>query len=385
MLANTSFQIRPLPLILFGNDVSQTLATHIATLKSSSVLVVTDKGVIGAGLLDGILSGIAAAGINPELFDDVLANPTDENVHAGAARLRALDNPVLVAIGGGSVMDCGKAIALLAANGGSVEELQANPAPAPGLSVIAIPTTSGTGSETNSACVITNTRLGRKTYVSHPSIVPKISLLDPMLTLGLPPYATATCGFDVLTHAIEAYTSARATPYSDAIALKAIAMVVRNLPPVLKDGRDIEARSQMMLASSMAAMAFNVAGLGAAHGTGHALSARLNIAHGQTLATMLPHVMSYNLDVRVEKYAKIADVLGVARSAASAADNAQAAIAQVVRLRKRLGLEKTIRELGGADDLLPLLVADASADLVNRSNPKPLDEAAFTHLYRSAW
>ncbi|MEZ5763641.1 MAG: iron-containing alcohol dehydrogenase [Xanthobacteraceae bacterium] len=102
-----------------------------------------------------------------------MANPTDENVHAGAARLRALDNPVLVAIGGGSVMDCGKAIALLAANSGSVEELQANPAPVVGVPVIAIPTTSGTGSETNSACVITNTRLGRKTYVSHPSIVPK--------------------------------------------------------------------------------------------------------------------------------------------------------------------------------------------------------------------
>ncbi|MEZ5763640.1 MAG: iron-containing alcohol dehydrogenase [Xanthobacteraceae bacterium] len=139
-----------------------------------------------------------------------------------------------------------------------------------------------------------------------------------MLTLGLPPYATATCGFDVLTHAIEAYSSARATPYSDAIALQAIAMVVRHPPPVLTDGRDIEARAQMMLASSMAAMAFNVAGLGAAHGTGHALSARLNIAHGQTLATMLPHVMSYNLDVRIEKYAKIAEALGVASSDALA-------------------------------------------------------------------
>lgn len=383
MLANAGFQIRPLPLIVFGNDVSQTLATHIATLGSSRVLVVTDKGVIGAGLLGGILPGLA--GIGAEIFDDVLPNPTDANVQAGAARLRSLDNPVLVAIGGGSVMDCGKALSLLSANGGSVEELQANPTPVPGVPVIAIPTTSGTGSETNSACVITNTRLGRKTYVSHPSIVPKISLLDPMLTLGLPAYATATCGFDVLTHAIEAYTSARATPYSDAIALEAIAMVARYLPAVLKDGGDIEARSQMMLASSMAAMAFNVAGLGAAHGTGHALSARLDLAHGQTLATMLPRVMSYNLDVRAEKYAKIAEALGVARGAASAADNAQAAIAQVIQLRKQLGLEKSISELGGSDDLLPLLVADASADPVNRSNPKPLDEAAFADLYRSAW
>jgi alcohol dehydrogenase class IV len=385
MLAERSFQIRPLPLIIFGAGSSLTLGNHVASLERGSALLVTDRGLVASGLLDPILGALGVAGIDVDVFDGVNANPTDENVAAGATRLRILENPVLIAFGGGSVMDCGKAMALLATNGGTVEELQANPAPVAGVPVIAVPTTSGTGSETNSACVITNTRLGRKTYVMHPSIVPKISLLDPNLTLGLPRYPTATCGFDVFTHALEAYTSSRATPYSDAIALDAISMTVKNLPLVLRDGSDLEARSQMMLAASMAAMAFNVAGLGAAHGTGHALSARLDTAHGQTLATMLPHVMTFNLEACAEKYAKVAARLGVARDGASLTDNARAAIDAVLRLRDELALGKSIRELGGNDNLLPLLVADAAADLVNRSNPRSLYESAFENLYRSAW
>lgn len=385
MLAERNFQIRPLPLMVFGTGSSLTLASHVASLQRRSVLLVTDAGIVASGLLDPILGLLNTAGIDVDVFDGVNANPTDDNVTAGATRLRMLENPVLVAFGGGSVMDCGKAIALLATNAGTVAELQANPSPVAGVPVIAVPTTSGTGSETNSACVITNTQLGRKTYVAHPSIVPKISLLDPKLSLGLPRYPTATCGFDVLTHAIEAYTSNRVTPYSDAIALEAIGMTVRNLPLVLKDGSNLEARSQMMLASSMAAMAFNVAGLGAAHGTGHALSARLDVAHGQTLATMLPYVMTYNLETRAERYASVAARLGVAREGVPPADNARAAIDAVLRLRDELALGKSIRELGGSDNLLPILVADAAADLVNRSNPRALDESAFEGLYRNAW
>lgn len=385
MLSEKNFQVRPLPLIIFGAGSCLTLGNHLVSLRRHTVLLVTDRGLVASGLVAPIVTLLEAARVNVEIFDGVAANPTDENVETGAARLRLLDNPALLAFGGGSAMDCGKAIALLATNAGSFETLQANATPLAGIPVIAVPTTSGTGSETNSACVITNTRLGRKTYVSHPSIVPKISLLDPKLTLGLPRYSTATCGFDVLTHAVEAYTSTHATPYSDAIALEAIAMTFANLPLALNDGSNLEARSQMMLASSMAAMAFNVAGLGAAHGTGHALSARLDIAHGQTLAAMLPHVMTYNIEVRADKYARIADLLGVARSSATVIDNARAAIGEVTRLRDEIALDKTIRELGGTDDLLPVLIADAAADPVNRSNPKRLDEFAVEQLYRNAW
>lgn len=250
-------------------------------------------------------------------------------------------------IGGGSSMDCGKSIALLASNPGTVEEMQ-NSVPTPATTpVIAVPTTAGTGSETNNACVITNTRLGRKTYVLHPSITPAFSVLDPDLTIGLPTYPTATFGFDVLTHAVEAFVSVRANAYSDAIALEAIR---------------------------------KVAGLGSAHGTGHAISARLNAAHGQTLATMLPHVMEYNMSVREEKYAEVARILPPSGAATGAG-----AIDAVLQLRTDIGIDRSITELGGEGDLLSTLMEDAMADPVNWTNPRPMDQAGFEAMYSAAW
>jgi alcohol dehydrogenase class IV len=376
-LAAQTFQIRPLPTLIFGAGSARKLAAQVQALGRQSVLVVTDKGLMASGAADEALAALRAAGITVEVFDGVEANPTDRNVIAGAARLAGLPHAAVLALGGGSSMDCGKAIALLATNPGELADLQKPGSKTPGLPVIAVATTAGTGSETNSACVITNTALGRKTYVMHPSIVPAFAVLDPELTLGLPAYPTATCGFDVLTHALEAFTSLRATPYSDAVALKAIEMVAAHLREVVADGSNLEGRAQMMLASSMAAIAFNVAGLGAAHGTGHALSARLNAAHGQTLATMLPHVMGFNLPVSADKYAQIAAVLG-------AAPTAEAAIGAVEALRADIGIARSITDLGGTADMIPQLSEDAAADGVNLSNPRPIGKPDFEALYQAA-
>lgn len=380
MLSTQSFTIRPLPHLVFGAGSSLALSGHLKSLGRDAALVVTDGALRAAGVLDPALSALRAAGVRVEVFDGVEPNPTDHNVEAGAAILRKLGPACVIAFGGGSAMDCGKAIALLGPNEGTLEALQAGPPAKGGAPVIAAPTTAGTGSETNNACVITNTRLGRKTYLMHPSITPAVAVLDPDLTLGLPPYPTATCGFDVLTHAIEAYVSIRATPYSDAVALEAIRIVARHLRNAVHDGTDREARAQMLLASAMAAIAFNVAGLGSAHGTGHALSARLHAAHGQTLATMLPHVMAYNLPRCPEKYAQVAGILAPDGSADGAA-----AIDAILSLRADIGIARSIRDLGADDALMPVLVADAAADLVNRTNPRPVDPAALETLYRAAW
>ena len=277
-------------------------------------------------------------------------------------------------------MDCGKAIALLAANGNTVDELTASTPINASAPIIAVPTTAGTGSETNGIGIITNTQLGRKTYIFHPSIVPAFAVLDPELTVGLPAYPTATCGFDVLTHAVEAFVSIEPNDYSDTSALEAIRKVAGNLRQVVQDGSDIEARSQMLLGSAMAASALRVAGLGSVHGTAHALSARLNAAHGQTLATMMPHVMEYNMSVREERYAEVARIL-----APSGPATGTGAIDAIVQLVSDLGIDRSISDLGGEDDLLPVLVEDASADLINFSNPRPTDAAAYEALYRAAW
>ena len=379
MLSTENFTVRPLPTIVFNRGAAKDLNNHIQSLGKTAVLIVTDKNLAASGLLDPILEELRAANLSVEVFDGVEPNPTDLNVEAGAERLKELGDAVVVPIGGGSPMDCGKSIALLASNPGTVEEMQ-NSQPAPAVApVIAVPTTAGTGSETNGACVITNTRLGRKTYVVHPSIVPVCSVLDPDLTVGLPAYATATCGFDVLTHAIEAFVSIGANAYSDMIAVEAMHKVAENLRKVVADGQDIEARSQMLLGSAMAAQAFNVTGLGSAHGTGHAISARLDAAHGQTLSTMMPHVMDYNMPIREEKYATVARILAPSGPATGAG-----AIDSVIRLSSDIGINRSITDLGGENDLLSVLVQDAIADPVNRTNPRPVDQAGFESMYNAA-
>ena len=380
MLSGENFVVRPLPTLVFERGSSQKLADQILSLGLKSALVVTDKNLAASGALDPVLAALRASNLNVEVFDGVEPNPTDKNVEDGTERLKQLEGACVVPIGGGSSMDCGKSIALLAANGGSVESLQSSEPKSAEAPVIAVPTTAGTGSETNSACVITNTRLGRKTYVMHPSITPAFAVLDPDLTIGLPTYPTATCGFDVLTHAVEALVSVRASAYSDAIALEAISKVATYLRAVVKDGEDIEARSQMLLASAMAAMAFNVAGLGSVHGTGHAISARLNAAHGQTLATMLPHVMDFNMGQREEKYTEVAKILEPGGQVSGAG-----AIDAVLKLREDIGIDRSITDLGASDETLDLLVADALADPVNFSNPRPVDEDSVRALYQAAW
>jgi alcohol dehydrogenase len=380
LLSNENFIVRPLPTIVFERGSSHKLSDQIQSLGLTSALIVTDKNLADSGVLDPVLDALRAANLKVEVFDGVEPNPTDLNVEAGAQKLRDLGDACVVPIGGGSSMDCGKSIALLAANGGTVEELQTSSPKEAKAPVIAVPTTAGTGSETNSACVITNTRLGRKTYVMHPSITPAFAVLDADLTVGLPTYPTATCGFDVLTHAVEAFVSAGASAYSDAIALEAIAKVADNLRDVVKDGSNIEARSQMLLGSAMAAIAFNVSGLGSVHGTGHAISARLNAAHGQTLATMLPHVMDYNMSEREDKYIEVAKLL-----APSGPATGTAAIDAVLQIRSDIGIDRSISDLGGDDNLLEVLVEDAVADPVNFSNPRPVDANSIRKLYEAAW
>ncbi len=184
MLSNENFIARPLPTIAFSRGASQLLNNHIQSLGRSAALIVTDKNLAASGVLEPVLDALRAANLRVEVFDGVEPNPTDLNVEAGAEKLRALGDACVVPIGGGSSMDCGKSIALLAANGGTVEDLQASEPADAQAPIIAVPTTAGTGSETNNACVITNTRLGRKTYVIHPSITPAFAVLDPDLTVG---------------------------------------------------------------------------------------------------------------------------------------------------------------------------------------------------------
>lgn len=386
-----------------GPGVSLGLPAHVTALGHSRAFIVADPGVVAAGIAEPIVEALRAEGIEVGIFSGVDPNPTDVNVDAGVEALRSFGDGAVILLGGGSAMDAGKAIALSAVNEGSALDYMFQPelagdaidfatllparfptAEAP--AVIAIPTTSGTASETNQYAVITDSAADRKLLLDAGSVRPCRVLLDPSLTLKLPVVPTATTGMDALTHSIEAFTSSNPNPFSDAVALGAIEVVARWLPVVVEDGSDLEARSQMMLAAHMAGVAFsNGPALGLVHAMGHPLSARLHAAHGQTLATMLPHVMRFNSGNCAQRYARIGLAMGIGEVVGMAPEQgAAAAIDAVERLSAAVGTALTITGLGGDPSMIDDLTTDALRDLVILTTIRMPTRSEVVHLYQQA-
>eukprot|EP00750_Incisomonas_marina_P018993 INCI3189.2.p1 GENE.INCI3189.2~~INCI3189.2.p1 ORF type:complete len:364 (-),score=51.23 INCI3189.2:1003-2001(-) len=320
--------VRPIPEAFLQVNCVKRLGKFLKGMRVDHAFVITDAGLVKAGVAAKVVKAASSTGVSVTLFSDVVANPTVDVVHAGAQQLRQLveragnaHRVAVVTLGGGSAMDAGKAIAMLAGQGPdasildfcicpmladdqeSVDRTSLVPKKFPKThgvpAIVAIPTTSGTASETNGAAVITDTTNAskhRKLIVISEACKAKLILLDAALTVGVPRYATATCGMDVLTHSLEAFTSAMSNPYGDAVARGAIELVAENLRTVVENPSDLDAREKMHLASHMAGVAFNISGLGICHAMGHPLSALFHQAHGQTLATMLPHIMRFNVN-----------------------------------------------------------------------------------------
>jgi alcohol dehydrogenase len=236
---------------------------------------------------------------------------------------------------------------------------------------VAVPTTAGTGAETNAFGVVTDTDSHCKFYVGHASSLPAAAILDPELTLGLPPAATAATGMDALTHALESYLSVRANPWGDGIALQVMRMISASLPRAYADGQDLEARSQMQLAAHMVAIGMGTTGLGICHAIGHALGGRFDIAHGVALTLVLPQVLRFNAPVRGERLADVAFALGVGDTSRPSGWNADAAIDAVNGLADRLGMTRRLADLGITDAHLDQIAADALADEVLVNTPRP--------------
>jgi len=383
MLSKTGLELQPGVRTSFGAGIVEKLGKRVTSRAHERAFIVTDKGVVGSGVIDRVEASLKKARIRSRVFDGVTSNPTSECVQEGSALLKADPRAVVIAVGGGSTLDAAKAIALIAPNGGTPADFPFGCRPGKaGHPIIAVPTTAGTGSETNMFGVVTDTEKKRKVLLGHPSVLPKLVLLDPELTLRVPAPVTATCGMDVLTHAIEAFTCTRVNPMSDAAALRAIAMVQGFLPAAFDDGMNLEARSQMLFASHLAGIAFTSSGLGMCHAMGHPLSARLDAAHGQSLATLLPLVMHFNLELSAARYAQVAIAMGAADPGASDADNARRAIGAVEALRARVGTDKPGRALGIDAEMIPTLVEDAFADPLMAATPRYPEPEDVTQLYR---
>ena len=378
-----AFMLNPMGTTAFGEGSVAGLPQHVRA-HGERAFVVSDAGVQGAGVLETVTRALTDADLEWTAFVDVDPNPTDVNVASGVAALQAfgLEGVVMVLVGGGSVMDCGKYIAMAAPSGidhiglAFSPELDASDridmsaiappmqASAPCVPTVAVPTTSGTASETNGGGLITRSEDHRKLTFSHPDVQPRAVVLDPLLTVGLPAGATAACGMDVLTHAVEAFTSTAANPYADGLALEAIRLTAQWLPRAVSEGSDIEARASMQIASHLAGRAFSSGPLlGLVHATGHPISGTFGAAHGQTLATMLPHVMRFNLEVVNDRYADVGQALGVER-------DARAAIEAVEKLSATVGTNRTLTDLGATEADIESLTTDALRDMIILSTPR---------------
>lgn len=383
MLSETSFDLVPSTRASFGVGALAKLGKRLKAAGHRSALIVTDAGLVAAGVAGRVESVIGAAGLACRTFSGVEANPTGAVVVAGASAARESGATALVAVGGGSPMDAAKAIALMAPNEGGLSDFAfgCRPPHEP-LQVFAAPTTAGTGSETNMFAVITDEERGRKMLIAHAGVLPVASILDPRLGVGAPRGVTAACGLDALTHALEAFVSQRGNPYSEALALQAITLVGRHLEAACADGADLEGRSGMLLASHLAGLSFNASGLGLCHAMGHPLSARLGVAHGQALASLLPVVMRYSTPAVGDRWARAGAALGV--EAAGPTGAGERAIAAVERLRAAVGVAVPLRALGVTEANLPTLVEDALADPLMIGTPRPADAAAVRRLYEEA-
>jgi 4-hydroxybutyrate dehydrogenase len=361
----------------FGAGAVELLPQELAELGIGKPLLVTDPGIARLPLLDRVRRMLPA---EHALFTETPGNPTEAAVDAAFEAFRHAACDGVVALGGGSAMDLAKAVALRATHAGQMAEYALIEGGAgrigPVAPLVAIPTTSGTGSEVGRGALIT-LRDGRKLALISPHLIPARAICDPDLTLGLPPLLTAATGMDALTHCIETFLSPRHNPPADAIALDGAGRAMRFLPRAVADGGDREARAEMMMAALEGGLTFQK-GLGAVHGLSHALGAIPDpvLHHGTLNAVILPAVLRFNAPAAAAKYPKLALAMGLA---------AEADLAVAIEdLNARLGLPKTLRQMGVTEAHRERAVAGAVADHSTASNARPVTRADYEALFDAA-
>ena len=361
----------------FGAGVVVDLPAVVASLGGRAAFVVTDSGVVRSGVGGRVIDLLTAASFQVELFDGVEPNPGTASIERGSEALRrflasARGGCVVIGLGGGSSMDSAKVISLHATNQRAVMSLGYHDETVePGLSVVAIPTTAGTGAETNTYGVITDESIGRKGYVGHESVLPRVAILDPELTVGLPPGPTAATGVDALTHSLESLLSKNPNPFAEGIALGTVRTVAAYLPRAVDDGTDLEARSQMLLASHYAGVGQQSGtGVGAVHAIGHSIGTRGRLPHGTALATVMPEVFETYLGVRDRELALVAVAMAVADPRDDVGDSARAGIAAVRKLLDRVGQRRTLTAQGLTPDTHETIAQDAVDDAAINNSPR---------------
>lgn len=389
-VAHARFDLGLSDRVLYGRGRIAELPGLVREAGGRRAFVVTDEGVVRAGIADRVRGILDEARLGAHVHRDVEPNPGTASIIRGSHALAMFGTvqTVVVGLGGGSSIDSAKAIALHAINGGDVLALGYHRDELiPGVPVLAVPTTAGTGAETNTYGVITDEAAGRKGYVGHPSVRPRAAILDPELTVGVPPAVTAVTGVDAMTHSLESLLSRNPNPFAEAMALQVIRTVATWLPVAVADGTDMEARGQLLLAAHLAGVGqASGTGVGLVHAIGHALGTRGRLPHGTALAAVLPEVLSFYADqpgLRDRELALVAVALAAASPGDPWPDAAAAGIAALDGFLRRIRQRPTLAELGVDGALVPVIARDAVDDAAIANSPRLADAAEVEAILRS--
>jgi len=367
--------------IRYGEGVVSELPDVLKNNNIRSVLVITDPVIAGQPFTEDILNELALAGIRTAVFDNVEPNPKDRNVSDAAAKAKEVKSESILAIGGGSPIDCAKAVSVVAALGGKVRVYEdSSRINGPVLPLFTVPTTAGTGSEVTFSSVITDTSEHFKFTVKSPKIAPRAAFIDPLYTHSKPPMLTAATGLDALTHAIEAYTAKAANPLSDAFALYAVELINRHLNTAVEQSGNSNARAGMMMGSLIAGIAFSHSDVASVHCIAEAMGGKYDTPHGICNAVVLPVVMEYNLDFAEERYARIASAMGL--KFASLREGAELAVNRVKEMVRENGLP-SFSSLGAEEADFQELAEKSERNGSNKDNPRPMTAEDYMTVLRS--
>jgi alcohol dehydrogenase len=374
------------PRIVMGPGSAKTIGAEVKAKGAKRVLIVTDKGVIGAGLLKSIEESFKAAKIKYAIFDKVEPDPRYEIVADCVKMAENARAQMLVGIGGGSPMDITKTAAIMLTNKGPIGAyFGINLIPKPGLPTILIPTTAGTGSEVTPIAILSDEGEKLKKGIVSPYLFPAIGILDPELTIGLPPQVTAATGMDALIHAIEAYTSINASTITDMYCIKAIELIYKNIRIAFAKGDNIDARTAMMEGALLAGIAFANAGVTAVHAFAYPIGAEFHIPHGIANTLMLPHVIRFNVLGNLEKFAQLAKPFGLSTEGLDNLAIVDKVVAAIDRLADDIRVPRHLADFGVKEKDIPML-ADGVMKVTRllANNPRTLTLEDAKRIYKAA-
>jgi len=373
--------------LVTGSGSISKIGEEAEKLNATKVIIITDKVIRQTGLLSKVINPLEEAGLATDIIDDVVPEPPFENLEQMITQIDGKGYDLLVGVGGGSALDIAKVLSIMLTNQEDVRDLVGiEKVKNPGVPTILVPTTSGTGSEVTYNAIFTDIRDKVKKGIVSPYLLPKVAIVDPELTLTVPPSVTAATGMDALVHAVESYTAIRAGELTDGIALQAIKLISRSLRKAVYNGKDLKAREDMAMGSLLAGISLGNAGVGAVHALAYPLGGKFKVPHGVANSLLLPFVMKYNAVADLEKFAEVAKAMGENVEDLSLREAADRAVQALAQLSKDVGIPSSLKEVGvTASDISDLAEEASKIDRLLNNNPRWLTVKEIKKIYEEAY